>query len=669
MTLNRRLTTALAATASVALVLGPTAAWADDEPLTPLESTNSIGQSLQVRVNADGTQNAQALNYRWAATQITVSGEPGTTVTVKSPENGKALHNLEKFGFIHQENGMGVYNIPIADNGVGVGRSVSLFPQDQALPMELKVEFTLDGQPITAEDLRGKSGQVTAKYSLINKSTQEMDVTIDSISGEEVTKKVQADVPWVAEASTLLPFRFAGLNAGHGAMLGADGRGNWLVKWIKLPFRPIAEDGIASFGWSANVENVQIPKMLIQASPVYIAPEDEQTAEEAAAEASAKAGVPPPNTSADKALVQDGLAQVIKGLDQLTADDGEDDGPTFVEKLPGWIEELNGVIEDLEDVDMEKLQQWSDAMTPGDAEALEELSKEVANLADWAMTIDDIPAYCAAPPTIDDDEGRPKACEEALTKLKSKDFQTAAAVFEKVGPALPGVDALLETLSSRLPLLEKRLISLRDTLVELQDGLPTVDEIVDGIISSPGGQDVQQGMAKINEGMGGIKSELSVWAGAMAVAIQSAAAEAKTAIESGKDAAAAAIEHLDTLSAEVHGLKLAAATSPLPFGGFPETAPAGTKLAGAYEFRIDAADAEHPSTLPRLLIALVLFIGGGFLLRGLAGRHAATVAVGGQLWSAPSIAGAHKFSHDTAATPVSPSHETSVLPPVEEDQP
>ena len=42
-------------------------------------------------------------------------------------------------------------------------------------------------------------------------------------------------------------------------------------------------------------------------------------------------------------------------------------------------------------------------------------------------------------------------------------------------------------------------------------------------------------------------------------------------------------------------------------------APEGTKLAGAYEFRMDPADTEAPSTLPRVLLGLVVLLVAGFV--------------------------------------------------------
>ena len=69
---------------------------------------------------------------------------------------------------------------------------------------------------------------------------------------------------------------------------------------------------------------------------------------------------------------------------------------------------------------------------------------------------------------------------------------------------------------------------------------------------------------------------------------------------------------------------------PLPYGCDVTEAPEGTKLAGAYEFRMDPADTEAPSTLPRVLLGLVLLLVAGFLgARFVTQRRQAALATAG----------------------------------------
>ena len=268
--------TALAGATALTLALAPTAAIAnDDAPTEPMEvrgSSNSVGQSVQIRTDADGDPNSATVDFRWSVTQIGAQGDPGADITVAVPEEGLLLHNLQQFGMIPQEDGKGQFDISLNDTGFGTARSVSLVPpEDFELPVELTTEFTLDGEPILAQDLVGKDGVVTAKYTVINRTRETLTVPITSVTGDEIEKEVEADVPMVVEAVTLLPDRFSALNTGSG-LGGADGRGNTQVKWIALPFAPLSKDGTSSFGWAANVTNAVIPSMLVQVLPVYIPP-------------------------------------------------------------------------------------------------------------------------------------------------------------------------------------------------------------------------------------------------------------------------------------------------------------------------------------------------------------------------------------------------------------
>jgi hypothetical protein len=130
-------------------------------------------------------------------------------------------------------------------------------------------------------------------------------------------------------------------------------------------------------------------------------------------------------------------------------------------------------------------------------------------------------------------------------------------------------------------------------------------------------------------GSGRFKKEMATWLGQLVVQLQAATAKAKSAAASGKAAAQAAIDKVDTLKAEVAGMLAAAHTSPLPYGGDPTTAPEGATLAGAFEWRLDPANTEKPSTLPRSVLALVLLVGGGLLGGSLISRRLATSGTAG----------------------------------------
>ena len=241
-------------------------------PSVPKDNTFALGQSMQIRVNADGTQNAKAVNFRWSVSHLTIQGPPDGSkdgeYVVPGAEGGTLPRYLENFGFIHVENGYGQWDMNV-ENGWDTQRSVSIYPQDWTPNISLKTEFTLDGEPVKAQDIVGKDGLVTATYTLINNTTKPYDVVVKDINGADVTTTAEGDSPMVAITKTLLPQRYIGLNTGSG-IFGADGRGNNQVQWISLPFKPLAENSQASFGWAAYVTDAVIPSLLTQVSPLYI---------------------------------------------------------------------------------------------------------------------------------------------------------------------------------------------------------------------------------------------------------------------------------------------------------------------------------------------------------------------------------------------------------------
>ena len=806
----------VAAAVVLSMALAPSAAMASDYPLEPRESENSIAQSVQIRVNADGTPNGDAVDFRWSVTQITAQGDPNSTLTVKVPEDGALLHSLQNFGTIPQEDGQGVFDIDLNDSGFGTARSVSLFPQDMVPPVELKAEFTLDGEPITAQDLVGKDGLVTATYTVTNTTKQELTVPITSVTGDEIEKTVEADVPFVVQAETFLPQTFAGLNTGSG-LAGADGRGNWQVVWIGLPFAPLSKDGTATFGWAANVTDAVIPSMVIQALPVYIpegGEEEEQDAANEEARQAALGSVPPPDVSGDVAAIQGGVADVISGLEELTKGGGEDPLQKVQDNLNEFFQTFGANIQnvatllDPENADgvtaqlialqltleeaNAKLAALGEQLTPENLDNLDKLARNWTDLADLIAALsEELPQLiavlesgdlgalvdCSVPNPANDEPGPPVAVgtlnqelvggnyrgfkntykdlptdnnnvddswtsgggtptpaaywgaamgketdgvgawetpglpsnqsfcdgalsiapglpqyEDALKQLKAanEEVQKLAAIPALTPENAEQVQASLQFLSTNLagivttltPLTEalsKTIESLVGSITELQvqvqiiaDGLsstevdlPSLDavlaSVVESVIASPGGQQLTGGLDQVSTGISGVKTELGAYVANLLVVLQAAKVEVDAAIESGTEAVGGVIDTADNLKAEVAGLVTAAHTSPLPYGGDPADAPEGTKLAGAYEFRVDPADTETSATLPRILVSILLLVVAGLVGNWALKRR--TVAVAGAAAPAGDMATAPADAYVPAPVPEVPdAHETAVIP-------
>jgi uncharacterized protein YjbJ (UPF0337 family) len=181
------------------------------------------------------------------------------------------------------------------------------------------------------------------------------------------------------------------------------------------------------------------------------------------------------------------------------------------------------------------------------------------------------------------------------------------------------------------------------------------------VLASPGGQQLTGGLDQVSTGISGVKTELSAYVANLLVVLQAAKVEVDAAIESGTEAVGGVIDTADNLKAEVAGLVTAAHTSPLPYGGDPADAPEGTKLAGAYEFRVDPADTEAPATLPRILISILLLVVAGFVGNWALKRR--TVAVAGAAAPVGDMATAPAAAYVPAPVPEVPdAHETAVIP-------
>jgi hypothetical protein len=796
---TRTLTRVLAGATAAAVAFTPVSAmaFAPDGPLEPRGTAYSVGQSVQIRTDANGVPNSDVINFRWSVTQISAQGE-GETFTAEVPEDGELLRSLQDFSNPPQENGYATYEIPLED-GFGTARSVSLYPPDSDdIPVDIRAEFTLDGEPVEAQDIVGKDGVVTATYTVTNKTRKKTVVPITSVTGDEIEKEVEADVPMVVEAQTFLPDRFAALNTGTG-LGGADGRGNVQVKWIALPFAPLSADGSAQFGWAANVRDGYIPDMLVQVLPLYIpegeaGDEDEPDADDVV-QAGLKLGVPPPDVSTEAAQIAAGLEDVVGGLEKLTSGGGDDPLQGVEDALNNFFQEFGTNIQNIADIlDPENpegftvllrqvqaqldeinavLAELSTYLTP---ERLDQVGFLAENWNDIVKLVNELnavlpdlialletgvlPIDCSAPdpnnppsdpkligvgelnkiiiggnyqghldkrgdlpsnPSVNDsytysprnlsgitagatiwttpdgeeeaewvDGGlpsEPTACRTTLAVAAEliKGDETAQALLAQLKAAQPIIEELakspvfdpdnadqiaasLEFISRQLsgivtvlvPLtaeFSKVVDSLASSLEELQEqvaiiaqglldqevDLPALDEVlasvVESILQSPGGQQLTSGLDQVSGGIGGVKSELSTWAASLAVALQTASAAAKDAIDNGKDTAAALIDQVDTLKASVGGLVVAAHQSPLPYGGDPTQAPEGTKLAGAYEFRMDPADYEQPSTLPRIIIAVILLLIGGFIGNWAATRRPPASPTSGAVASGPGGSG------------------------------
>lgn len=602
---------------------------AEGAPTAPLPApktnTFAFGQSMQIRVNADAEPNSALANFRWSVGQLTVQAPPDTneTVTVPVPDQGTMTRYLNSLGRPTVTDGVAELEVPVSD-GFGLSRTVSLAPGDFQPPISLTAEFTLDGEPITAKELVGKSGVVTAKYTLRNLTGAPTDVTVKDLAGNDVVQTVNAETPFIGIAQTLLPQRYTGLNTGSG-QFGADGRANNQVQWIALPFAPLSRTSSSSFGWAANVTDAVIPSMLIQLAPVYLPPGHGGGAAPGVGAATGSGGELPVNLNPAVTELQAGVASIIAGVETLTAGGGTDPLQTVEERLNSFFQSfgtnLQNVSSLLDPNNPESvtallgqavpiLQQITDPLVAVD-ENWETIERVVGLIASQpsglvfagllnGLGVPDIPPF-------GNGDGTWTTAEANALIAFARDLQPQ---LDRIGGQLSVVAPLLQTLTPLMASLLASITELSSQIAVISQGLqaqnvdlPALDAVISSavasILASPGGQQLTGGLDQVSTGLGLARAELSAFLADVITQVRGLAGSGNEAIVA--------------LRASIAGLAAGAARSPLVYGAPDPNAPPDTVLAGAYEFRIDAADSNIPNTLPRILLGLVALIAAGLL--------------------------------------------------------
>lgn len=239
----------------------PTPLAPDSTPSGPLIS--AVGQSIVIGLTTDAQP--QGAGSRLAATQVTVQGTGSGSLGVPMSDSG--LRYLNRLGSVPYESGEAQFAFPDV-TGYALARTMSAVTADPPLPLSVSARFTLDGEEVSPGGLVGANGVVTAEYTVTNNTTQTVATQFENVEGNQETRDVVSDQPFVFTAVTSLPQRFSGLNVGSGSV-AADGMGANVVVWIGTPFRPLSSDGTASFGWAANVVDGEVPALTIQAAPLY----------------------------------------------------------------------------------------------------------------------------------------------------------------------------------------------------------------------------------------------------------------------------------------------------------------------------------------------------------------------------------------------------------------
>ena len=207
-----------------------------------------VRKSVQTLMDPDGTVQATRLY-----TQIQSTGDGNVTFT---DQTSGSLRNLNGFGVPSASNG--TVNWDFAVNGLNNQRTLQDYVKGD-LPIKVKVDATLDGQPISANDVVGKSGLLKMTYTITNDTAVDQTITWKDGTGTEQTKSEKVPIPFVGSFSTTLSDAYADINA-PGASMGGTGRNSTQLNYNLLLYKPLG-DTTAVITYEARVTNADIPQV------------------------------------------------------------------------------------------------------------------------------------------------------------------------------------------------------------------------------------------------------------------------------------------------------------------------------------------------------------------------------------------------------------------------
>ena len=251
--------------------------------------------------------------------QLSMTGQG--SVTIENPIEESGLRNLDGFGGYQVTDGVQTTSVDV--DGTQRLRSVSNYTRD--LPLEVSVDYLLDGEDVEPGDVVGAAGALTVTYTVKNVTAAPQEITYTDGSGGTVTETAEVPIPMVGSLSTVAPENFTDVHSDSANMAG-DGEGGTKLSFTMTLFPPVGSD-TATFGYTANIEDGVVPSAAITALPVN--PMDSPTFKSAGdsykggSETGEKLVAGANEIDANLLRLRDGAAELLAGLIQLS--DGADE--------------------------------------------------------------------------------------------------------------------------------------------------------------------------------------------------------------------------------------------------------------------------------------------------------------------------------------------------------
>ena len=218
---------------------------------TSAKPSNATWTGVFERVRAHLEQDG---SVKKTPTQFTiVSAEGKGPVTVAVPMSSSHLHRRR--GFEKPDVVDGIAQVKLNLGGTATERFDSDYTRP--LPLDVKVTYKLDGQTISAKDIKHKSGSVEVDYQLKNTTARPVTVCFKGFNGKVTKQTVTTPAPILAYLSFTVPKKATSFHA-QGASL-APGRAGISASWLTAMFEPLGPT-TKTFVFTMKMKRASIPK-------------------------------------------------------------------------------------------------------------------------------------------------------------------------------------------------------------------------------------------------------------------------------------------------------------------------------------------------------------------------------------------------------------------------
>jgi putative membrane protein len=359
-------------------------------------------------------------------------------VNLTDPGSTSGLRNLDGFAAPRTTKDGVLWDFAV--DGHAARRTVAT--NTDKLPVAVRATYTLDGKPISAADLVGKSGTVGVTYRVENVSGKPMTLSYQDGNGVTHTETANVVVPLVGQLQLTLPGSWTRLHTDRADVAG-DGRGGTMLSYTMVLFEPIGST-TETFGFTAHVQNAQLPPASVQLVPITTKAHPEIGTGKTGYRDGAQSAIQltDAGTQIDQHLIElrDGAGQLLAGLQQLAAGAQQLRGGLQGQLAPGAAQLHDGIATAKSGADT--LNSGGQQLSTGAAQlsaGVGQLAAGATQLADGTATAD------AGAQTLADGTGQVSsgavALEGGLTQLAGGLDQLSAGIAAL--PQNPGLAQLL----------------------------------------------------------------------------------------------------------------------------------------------------------------------------------------------------------------------------------